>query len=77
LRDESPAAVRARNAAFAAFRQRAMQIDAARFSPQDRVSLRVLGFRLDSAVAINEFHGSLPFGVFDEFAPLRSAMASI
>jgi uncharacterized protein (DUF885 family) len=70
LRDHSPEAVVKRNAALAAFHKRAMQIDAMRLSPQDRASLRVLRFRLDSAVAINGLHGSLPFGVFDEFAPL-------
>lgn len=70
LRDESAQAVRARNAALLAFRERAARIDEAQLSTEDRISLRVLRFRLDRAVAINEFHGDLPFGVYDEFAPV-------
>ena len=70
LRDESVAAVRARNAAYAQFADRAARIDAAQLSPQERVSLRVLRFRLDRAVAINRLHGALPFGVFDSWAPV-------
>ena len=70
LRDESAAAVFGRTAAVATFRKRSDQIDAALLSPQERVSLRMLQFRLDAALAINKAHGSLPFGVFDPWAPV-------
>ena len=70
LRDESAAAVFGRTAAVATFRKRSDQIDAALLSPQERVSLRMLQFRLDAALAINKVHGSLPFGVFDPWAPV-------
>jgi uncharacterized protein (DUF885 family) len=70
LRDESAAAVLARAAAAAAFRKRSDQIDAARLPAQERVSLRILQFRLDAALAINKGHGSLPFGVLDSWAPV-------
>lgn len=70
LRDESAAAVRARNAAQAQFADRAARIDAAQLTPQERVSLRVLRFRLDHALAINRLHGALPSGAFDSWAPV-------
>ena len=70
LRDESSEAVSARKAAFLEFRDRAARIDASLLSSPDRLSLRVLRFRLDRAVAINQLHGSLPFGVFDVSAPV-------
>ena len=70
LRDESAAAVLARNAAYSTFRKRSEQIDAASLSPQERVSLRLLQYRLDAARAINHGHGAQPFGVFDSWAPV-------
>jgi uncharacterized protein (DUF885 family) len=70
LRDESAAAVLGRRAAAATFRKRSDQIDAALLSQQERVSLRMLQFRLDAALAINNGHGPLPFGVFDSWAPV-------
>ena len=70
LRDESAAAVLARNAAYATFRTRSEQIDVADLSPQERVSLRVLQHRLDVARAINRGHGAQPFGAFDSWAPV-------
>ena len=75
LRDESKEAVQARSAAFKRFLDRAERIDESRLQPLDRVSLRVLRYRLDTAVAIVSRHGGLPFGaVFgDTFAPLTSA----
>ena len=70
LRDESTAAVLGRNAALTTFRNRTNQIDPAMLSPQDRVSLLVFRFRLDASLAINKGHGTLPFGVFDSWAPV-------
>jgi uncharacterized protein (DUF885 family) len=70
LRDESAAAVLGRTEAAATFRKRSDQIDAALLTPQERVSLRMLQFRLDAALAINKGHGSLPFGVYDSWAPV-------
>ena len=70
LRDESAAAVIGRNAALTSFRERTNHINPAMLSPQERVSLYVLQFRLDASLAINKGHGSLPFGVFDSWAPV-------
>jgi uncharacterized protein (DUF885 family) len=70
LRDESAAAVFARREAIEAFHARSALIDAALLSPQDRVSLRILRYRLDADLALNKVHGSLPFGVFDSWAPV-------
>jgi len=70
LRDESAAAVTGRNAALTTFRNRTNEVNAAMLSPQERVSLYVLQFRLDASLAINKGHGSLPFGVFDSWAPV-------
>ena len=71
LRDESAAAVIGRNAALATFRDRTNQIDPAKLSPQERVSMYVLQFRLDASLAVNKGHGPLPFGVFDSWAPVN------
>ena len=70
LRDESAAAVIGRNAALTSFRERSNQINPAMLSPQERISLYVLQFSLDAWLAINKGHGSLPFGVFDSWAPV-------
>ncbi len=70
LRDESAAAVLRRSAGYAAFQQRAGAIDAARLSPQDRVSLRILRDRLSAAVAITKTSGPLPSNAFDAWAPI-------
>jgi hypothetical protein len=51
LRDQSAAGLARRRAA--ALRERIAGIDAARLSPNDGVSLRVLAYRLDSALAID------------------------
>jgi uncharacterized protein (DUF885 family) len=70
LRDESPAAVIRRSAGYLAFLQRAAAIDAARLSPHDRVSLRILRERLDAGAAIIRASGSLPFNPIDDWAPI-------
>ena len=70
LRDESVVAVLRRIAGKAAFQQRAAAIDAAGLSPQDRVSLRILRYRLNAEVAITKTSGSLPFSVIDDWAPI-------
>ncbi|HWI11188.1 MAG TPA: DUF885 domain-containing protein [Burkholderiaceae bacterium] len=70
LHDESAAAVGRRNVATAEFRERSARIDATQLSPADRTSLRVLQFRLERDLAITGLHGSLPFGVFDGWAPV-------
>jgi uncharacterized protein (DUF885 family) len=70
LRDESAAAVRERGAAYARFAERAARLDPAAMTPQDRVSLRVLQHRLDSALEFQRLHGALPFGLFDSWAPV-------
>ncbi len=74
LRDESTKAVLARNAAFKSFLDRAERVDEAGLQPIDRVSLRVLRYRLETGVAIVSKHGGLPFGAIfgDTFAPLTS-----
>ena len=70
LCDDSVAAVLQRREAREAFRVRGTQIDAESLSPQDRVSLRILQFQLDASLAINKAYGTLPFGVFDSWAPV-------
>ena len=70
LRDDSAAAVRARNAAYAQFAQRAARIDAAQLAPEGRVSLRVLRFQLARTLDIDRLHGGLPFGEQDSWMPV-------
>ena len=70
LRDDSAAAVRARNAAYAQFAQRAVRIDAAQLAPEGRVSLRLLRFQLARTLDIDRLHGGLPFGEQDSWMPV-------
>jgi uncharacterized protein (DUF885 family) len=70
LRDQSPQAVRARNAAMVGFRDRAARIEASKLSTADRLSLRLLQKSLADATAINAQYGALPFGLYDAHAPI-------
>jgi uncharacterized protein (DUF885 family) len=70
LRDESAAAVARRKAFYAEFRSRLAGIDAAQLPAQTRTSLQVLRYRLDQFAAINEHYGTLPFGIYNSWAPV-------
>lgn len=70
LRDESAQGVRRRNAAYADFRSRLMRVDQGTLPTMQRTSIRVLRDQLDRFAAINDHFGNLPFGVFDEWAPI-------
>ena len=70
LDDASAAAVRARNAATAAYAERAARIDEAQLSAADRSSLRVLRDRLARNLALVRLYGDLPFGPGDWWAPV-------
>jgi uncharacterized protein (DUF885 family) len=70
LTDESVQAIRRRAATRNDYRSRLNAIDAASLPPALRTSVRVLRDQLDRAAAIDASFGDLPFGVFDEWAPI-------
>ena len=70
LQDESAAAVARRKAFYAEFRSRLAGIDAEQLPAQTRTSLQVLRYRLDLITAVDRQHGTLPFGLFDPWAPV-------
>lgn len=70
LSDQSAAAVDRRRAARVDFRERLSKVDAAKLSAGDRVSLRVLRYQLDQAVALDKLCAPLSCGYFDFWAPV-------
>ena len=70
LRDDSAAAVTRRKAIYKDFRARLAGLDAAQLSPQTSTSLQILRYSLERIVELNEIYGSLPFGVYDDWAPV-------
>jgi uncharacterized protein (DUF885 family) len=70
LTDESVPAIKRRAAARKDYRSRLNAIDTAPLPPALRTSVRVLRDQFDRAAAIDASFGELPFGVFDEWAPI-------
>jgi uncharacterized protein (DUF885 family) len=70
LRDESAAAVARRKTFYAEFRGRLAGIDARQLPAPTRTSLQVLRYRLDRFVALNKHYGTLPFGIYEAWAPV-------
>jgi uncharacterized protein (DUF885 family) len=70
LSDQSAAAVERRRTMRAEFLSRAAAIDAAALSPTDRVSLRVLRYQLDRAVALDRLCAPLPCNFNDSWSPV-------
>jgi uncharacterized protein (DUF885 family) len=67
LSDQSAAAVDKRRATRADFRERLAKVDATALSPADRVSLRVLRYQLDRAVALDKL--CAPFSCSNRVTP--------
>jgi uncharacterized protein (DUF885 family) len=70
LSDQSAAAVDRRRAARVDFRDRLARVDTARLSPADRVSLRILRYQLDQAVALDKVCAPFSCGFFDFWSPV-------
>jgi uncharacterized protein (DUF885 family) len=70
LSDQSAAAVDRRRAARVDFRDRLAKADAAKLSPTDRVSLRVLRYQLDQAVALDKVCAPFSCAYLDFWSPV-------
>ena len=77
LRDESAAAVARRKSFYAEFRGRLAGIDARQLPAPTRTSLQVLRYRLDRFVALNKHYGTLPFGIYEAWAPVTQIIRGI